>query len=139
MQTSTTMPPTRRRCLQNFGLWMSCCKGMCVPWDTKRNDEIFSSLPFIHFIRGIGVSFLISFGGRCISFGRECTNELRTPPEAGVCLSLFSSLTFFERRGLKAMRRMGQSLRAYTSAESSGTRVVPTCLKPQQHHSHGQS
>jgi hypothetical protein len=55
--------------------------------------------------------------------------------QVGVCLSLFSSVTYLERRGLKAMRWTCQSLRAHGSAESSGTRVVPTCLEPRQHHS----
>jgi hypothetical protein len=98
LQTGTRMPPARRRCLQSFGLWTSCYKGMCVPWDTGRRDGTCFSLPCIHSTRAIGGPFPRSFGGRYINSGRGCATKLLSPPEPGDYHSHFSSLIYSERR-----------------------------------------
>jgi hypothetical protein len=121
------MPPAKQSCLHNFGLWTLCCIGMCVPWDIEHRDGTFSSLPCIHFTRAIGAPFLISSGGSCISFGRECTNELWTTPEARDYLSHSSSPICFGRRAKKALWQMGPSLIIHTSDGSSGIRAINTC------------
>jgi hypothetical protein len=127
------MPPARRSCHHNFGLWMLCCKRMCVPWDTRRRDETYFLVPCIRSTSAIGALFSISSGGRFINSGRGCTTELLSLQEHGDCHSHLLSLTCSERRALKAMRQMGQSLSIHASAKSSGTRVVPICLESHQH------
>jgi hypothetical protein len=83
------------------------------------------SVPYICSTRAFGSPFLRSFGGRYINSGRGCTTELLSLQEHGDCHSLFSSLTCFERRALKEIRQIGQSLSIHASAESSGTRAIP--------------
>jgi hypothetical protein len=95
--------------LYNFGLWTSCCRGMCVPWDTKRRYETFSSLPYIHFTRAIGAPFLRLSRCNCINSEKGCTNNLLRLPEARDYLSHFLLHTCSGRRSSKALRQTGSS------------------------------
>jgi hypothetical protein len=79
----TRMPPASQSYLHNSGLWTSCYREMCVPWDIKCRDGTFSSLPCIHFTRATSPPFPRSSGCNCINSRKGCTRELRTPPEAG--------------------------------------------------------
>jgi hypothetical protein len=139
MQTGIRTPPARRRYLPNSSLWTLCYKRMCVPWDTRHRGGTCFLVPYIRSTEVFGAPFPRSFGSSYINSGKECTTELLSLPEAGDCHSHFSSRTYSERRALKAMQLTGQSLRTHILAESSRTRVVPTCLESQQHQSQSQS
>jgi hypothetical protein len=129
LQIDTIMPPPSQSCLHNYGLWIPCCRGICVPWDTKHKDGTYSSLPCIHFTKVIGASFPRLYGHSCINFGKGCTSELLRLPKAGDCLSHFSLHTCSERRASKALRQMGPSLSIHSLDGSSGIKAIHTCLE----------
>jgi hypothetical protein len=99
---------------------------------TQRRDMFLSALYSFH--RGFWCSIPKIIWRQIYKFWEGVHHRVAEHMKTWVCLSLFSSLTCFKRRGLKATRLTGQSLRTHTSTESSGTRVVPTCLESQQHH-----
>jgi hypothetical protein len=133
---NTRMPLASQSCLHNSGLWISCYRGMCVPWDTKCRDGTFSLLPCIHFTRAIGAPFLRLSGCSCINFGKGCTSELLRLLEAGDYLSHFSLHTCSKRKASKALWQTGPSLSIRNSDGSNGIRAIHTChegieLEPQ--------
>ena len=110
LQIKKRMPLTSQSCLHNSGLWTSCCKGMCVPWDTRRRDGTFSSLPYIRSTKVIGAPFPRLSRGSYLNSGRGCTSELLSAPKAGDYLSRSSSLTCSGRKTSRALRQMSPSL-----------------------------
>jgi hypothetical protein len=72
-------------------------KNACPLGHKTQRRDIFLA-PYICSIEVFGAPFPRSFGGRYINSRRECTTELPSLLELGVCLSLFSSLICFERR-----------------------------------------
>ena len=129
MHINTRMPLASQSSLHNSSLWTSCCRGMCVPWDSKRRDRTFSSLPYIHFTGAIGASFSRLSGCTCINSRKGCTSKQLRLLEAGDYLSHFSLHTCPGRRASKALWQTGPSLSIHSSAGSSGIRVIPTCLE----------
>jgi hypothetical protein len=108
-----------------FMIW--CYIGTCVPWDTRHRGRTCSLVPSTHSTEVSGAPFLRLFGDIFRNFVKKCIIGGLSTRRLGDCLSLFSSLTFCERKGSMALQRTGRSLRAHTLAPSSGVRVCPTC------------
>jgi hypothetical protein len=94
MQTVTGMQPTKQRFLRIFFSLIWCCTGTCVLWDTRHRGGTCSSVPFMCSTEVSRASFLRSYGDIFRNFGKECTIGQLSTRRPGVCLSLFSSLTF---------------------------------------------
>ena len=127
LQINTRMPLASQSCLHNSGLWTSCYRGMCVPWDTKCREGTFSSLLCTHFTGAIGAPFSRLSGCSCKNFGKGCTNELLRLLEDGDYLSHFSLHTCSRGRATKALRQRGLSLSVHSSEGTNGIRAIHTC------------
>jgi hypothetical protein len=94
MQTVTGMHPAKRRFLRIFYSLIWCYTGTCVLWDTRHRGGTCSSVLFMSSTEVSGAPFPRSYGNRFRNSGKECTIGRLSTRRPGVCLSLFSSLTF---------------------------------------------
>jgi hypothetical protein len=85
---------SKTRFLGIFYLLIWCCTGTCVLWDTRDRGGTCSSVLFMCSTEVSGAPFLRSYGDRFRNSRRECTIGRLSTRRPGVCLSLFSSLTF---------------------------------------------
>jgi hypothetical protein len=104
---------------------------------TQRRDMFLSALYSFH--KGYWCSIPEIIWRQIYKFWEGVHHRVAKPTRTWGCHSLFSSLTCFERRALKAMQQMGQSLSIHASAKSSGTRAVPICPNSHQSQSQHQS
>jgi hypothetical protein len=94
MQTAIGMQPTKCRFLGIFYSLIWCCTETCVLWDTRHRGRTCSLVLFMRSTEVSGAPFSRSYGDRFRNSGRECTIGQLSTRRHGVCLSLFSSLTF---------------------------------------------
>jgi hypothetical protein len=79
---------------QNAANYTWCCIGTCVLWDTRHRGGTCSSVLCMRSTVVSGAPFQRSYGNKFRNYGKKCTIEGLSTRRPGVCLSLFSSLTF---------------------------------------------